>query len=127
MLGRAWALSGIVGHGDQRGRQLGFPTANLETAGLILPPGGVYAARVRLLALDRTCRAVVNVGSRPTLRDPLPKLRVEAHLLDFSADLYGQELEIAFTAKIRDEIKFDSLDDLKAQIARDIASARSMF
>jgi riboflavin kinase/FMN adenylyltransferase len=103
---------------------LGFPTANLEAAGLVLPPTGVYAARAR--AAGREHRAVVNIGSRPTVRPGAP-LRVEAHLLDFAADLYDQELEITFTGKLRDETKFASLDELKAQIARDIAAAEARF
>lgn len=125
MLGRPWALAGKVVRGDQMGHQLGFPTANLDATGLALPPNGVYAANV--LAGGRTHRAVVNIGMRPTLKTPVPQLRVEAHLLDFKADLYGQELEIVFHEKLRDEKKFASLDELKAQIARDIAEAEKSF
>jgi riboflavin kinase/FMN adenylyltransferase len=69
----------------------------------------------------------VNIGSRPTVQSPAPQLRVEAHLLDFSGDLYGQELEVALIGKLRDEQKFPSLDELKAQIARDIAGAATRF
>ncbi|HWF18826.1 MAG TPA: riboflavin kinase, partial [Verrucomicrobiae bacterium] len=78
-------------------------------------------------AQGRTHRAVVNIGSRPTLQNPSPQLRVEAHLLDFTGDLYGQEMEIIFLEKLRDEMKFSSLDALKAQITRDIAEARRRF
>jgi riboflavin kinase/FMN adenylyltransferase len=127
MLGRAWALAGQVVRGDRLGQQLGFPTANLDATGLALPPGGVYAARARLLAGNTTHRAVVNIGSRPTVQGVGPDLRVEAHLLDFSGDLYGQELELTFLDKLREERKFPSLDELKAQIARDIAGAAAKF
>jgi len=72
-------------------------------------------------------RAVVNIGHRPTLEKPNPELRVEAHLLDFQGDLYGQELKLVFVEKLRDEKKFSSLDELREQIARDIREAKSRF
>jgi riboflavin kinase / FMN adenylyltransferase len=125
MLGRAYSLAGIIVHGDQLGHQLGFPTANLDTPGLLLPPNGVYAAHASVQG--KAHRAVLNIGIRPTIQNPTPAPRVEVHLLDFSGDLYGQELEITFTTKLRNEQKFTSLDELKAQIARDIAEARSGF
>ncbi len=125
MLGRAWALAGTVARGDGLGQKLGFPTANLDVAGLALPPNGVYAAQV--LARGQSHRAVVNIGIRPTLKHSSPQLRVEAHLLDFNGDLYGQELEIVFGEKLREEKKFASLEELKAQIARDIAEAGRHF
>src|SRR6266478_2503343 len=125
MLGRAYSLSGAVIKGDQLGRKLGFPTANLDVTGLVLPPNGVYLARVQVQG--HTHRAVVNIGSRPTINSPDPQLRVEAHLLDFNPDLYGQEIEINFMDKLRDEQQFPSLDALKEQIARDISHAKSRF
>jgi riboflavin kinase/FMN adenylyltransferase len=125
MLGRAYSLAGKVVPGDQLGRQLGFPTANLEVTGLVLPPSGVYAAQVK--TSEHLHRAVVNIGSRPTLQNPQPQLRVEAHLLDFTADLYGQKLELIFLEKLRDEQKFPSLADLRHQIARDILEAQLRF
>jgi riboflavin kinase/FMN adenylyltransferase len=125
MLGRAWALTGKIARGDGLGQKLGFPTANLEVAGLALPPNGVYAAQA--LAQGQSHRAVVNIGIRPTLKNPPPQLRVEAHLLNFAGDLYGRELEIVFGEKLRDEKKFASLEELKAQIARDIEEAGKRF
>lgn len=125
MLGRAYSLAGVVIHGDQLGHQLGFPTANLDPTGLLLPPNGVYAAHASVQG--RSHRAVLNIGLRPTLASPAPQLRVEAHLLDFSGNLYGKELEITFAAKLRDETKFPSVEELKSQIARDIAGARTRF
>lgn len=125
MLGRAYSIAGRVVHGGQIGNQLGFPTANLDTAGLLLPSGGVYAAHVDFGG--KNYRAVLNIGHRPTLKSPAPELRVEVHLLDFAGDLYGQEMEITFASRLRDEQKFASLDELKAQIARDITEARLHF
>jgi len=125
MLGRTYSLVGTVIAGDRLGRQLGFPTANLEISGLVLPPTGVYAAQARVNTTLH--RAVVNIGSRPTLQGLRPTLRVEAHLLDFEADLYGRELELIFVKKLRDERKFPSLRDLREQIARDILDASRLF
>jgi riboflavin kinase/FMN adenylyltransferase len=125
MLGRAYSLAGQVVRGDQLGHQLGFPTANLDTTGLLLPGNGIYAAHA--LVAETSHRAVLNIGVRPTVNQPPPAPRLEVHLLDFSGDLYGQEIEVTFAAKLRDEQKFASLDDLKAQIARDIAGAQRSF
>jgi riboflavin kinase/FMN adenylyltransferase len=125
MLGRAYSLVGTVILGDRLGRQLGFPTANLEVSGLVLPPAGVYAAQARINSTLH--RAVVNVGSRPTIQSPQPTLRVEAHLLDFEGDLYGKELELIFVERLRDERKFPSLSELRDQIARDILDASRLF
>jgi riboflavin kinase / FMN adenylyltransferase len=125
MLGRAYSLVGPVVTGDQVGRKLGFPTANLDVTGLVLPSSGVYVAQVK--ASGSLHRAVVNIGSRPTLQSPQPQLRVEAHLLEFNGDLYGKTLELIFVEKLRDEKKFPSLDELREQIARDISKAQSKF
>jgi riboflavin kinase / FMN adenylyltransferase len=125
MLGRPYAISGNVVAGDQLGRKLGFPTANLEVSGLALPPNGVYAACVTCCGTSR--RAVLNIGSRPTVQTGKDERRLEVHLLDFSGDLYGAELGVEFVAKLRDEIRFPSLDALKNQIALDIKSAATFF
>ncbi len=125
MLGRAYSISGLVVPGDKLGRDLGFPTANLDTTGLVLPPSGVYA--VQAILENHAHQAVVNIGARPTLGRPKSQLRVEAHLLDFSAELYGKELELVFVEKLRDERKFSSLAELREQIARDTQAARLCF
>jgi riboflavin kinase/FMN adenylyltransferase len=139
MLGRAYSLAGTVVRGDGVGRQLGFPTANLDATGLALPPHGVYAVHVGIRSsngslllspfspLPSPHRAVLNIGVRPTLQNPAPQRRVEAHLLDFEGDLYGQELEISFGEKLREEMKFGSLAELREQIARDVQDARARF
>jgi riboflavin kinase/FMN adenylyltransferase len=125
MLGRAYSITGPVIEGDKLGRKLGFPTANIDPTGLALPPSGVYA--IHAIVLGKTHRAVLNIGTRPTLGNPNPPLRVEAHILDFTGELYGKELEIVFAEKLRDEQKFPSVDELKAQIARDIQRANESF
>lgn len=125
MLGRNYSLCGTVLEGDKLGRTLGFPTANINVAGLTTPPHGVYA--IHALLDGKTHRAVFNLGIRPTLNNPTPQLRAEAHLLDFSDTIYGKQLEITFVQKIRDEQKFPSLDALRQQIERDIAAARLAF
>jgi riboflavin kinase / FMN adenylyltransferase len=125
MLGRPYSLAGTVVQGAQLGRKLGVPTANLDIAGRVLPPNGVYAAHAETPA--GTCRAVVNIGVRPTLATQTPTVIVEAHLLDFDGNLYGQEVELTFVEQLRDEQRFPSLDALRAQIDRDIAHARRLF
>ena len=125
MLGRGYSLAGLVRAGDQLGRQLGFPTANIDTTGLVLPPTGVYAIHATIGG--KTYRAALNIGCRPTLTSETPQLRVEAHLLNFTGDIYGQEMEIAFVQKLRDEKKFPSTEALKAQIALDVIAASKRF
>jgi riboflavin kinase/FMN adenylyltransferase len=121
MLGRPYAISGKVAVGDKIGRTLGFPTANLEAGGLALPPNGVYAA---LTKVDGTLyRVALNIGIRPTVAAG-KQLRVEAHLLDFQGELYGKELEIDLGEKLRGEKKFGSVEELREQIARDVAAVR---
>ena len=122
MLGRPYAICGCVVEGDQLGQKLGFPTANLDTANLILPPSGVYSAVAKLNG--QNYRAALNIGLRPTLAEPKPQLRVEAHLLDFSGRLYGVELELEIGVKLRDEKKFNSFAELRGQIVRDVADVR---
>jgi riboflavin kinase/FMN adenylyltransferase len=121
MLGRPYTICGRVVEGDRLGRQLGFPTANLDAAGLVLPPNGVYAAFTQLKG--KQYRAALNIGFRPTVAAGM-QLRVEAHLLDFRGDLYGAELEMEVCEKLRDERKFSSPEKLRDQIARDIASVK---
>ncbi|MBI5775369.1 MAG: bifunctional riboflavin kinase/FAD synthetase [Verrucomicrobia bacterium] len=126
MLGRAYTLAGTVVRGDQLGRRLGIPTANVDVAGLVVPPRGVYAIHAGVRG-GRRHRAVLNIGVRPTLANPAPRLQVEAHLLDFDGELYGEELEITFVEKLREEQKFPSVEALTAQIRADIAAARLVF
>lgn len=120
LLGRPYSISGKVVHGAQRGRTIGFPTANVHMRHERPALTGVYA--VKLDGLD----AVANLGVRPTIAG-IPKLSLEVHVLDFNGDLYDKHVHVEFFHKIRDEIKFDGLDALKAQIAKDVAVAREFF
>jgi riboflavin kinase/FMN adenylyltransferase len=123
MLGRPYTISGRVVEGDRLGQQLGFPTANLDVTELVLPPNGVYAgfANVR----GKTYRVAINIGFRPTIMSGTQQLRVEAHLLDFHGELYGEELEVEIGGKLREEKKFASVAELREQIAHDIAAVTS--
>lgn len=123
MLGRPYAVCGVVRRGQGLGRQLGFPTANLEVEGLEMPPQGVYAARVVLPEGVRP--AVVNWGQRPTLAGGAPAPHFEAHLPGWQGDLYGRELEVQLGRYLRPEQRFADLEALRAQIARDLAAALS--
>lgn len=121
LLGRPPSVHGTVVRGDRRGSALGFPTANLELHHAVRPPPGVYAAEVPLDG--RAHRAVVNIGTRPTFgREGAETL--EAHLPDYAGgDLYGRALEVRFLRRLRDEMKFDSVEALKAQIRADVDAA----
>lgn len=121
MLGRDYSILGKVIRGDGIGRAIGFPTANIDVSGLVLPPRGVYAVRVAVK--NQIHNAVLNIGFRPTLKQTAPKLRFEIHILDFNAEIYDEEIETIFFKKIRDEIEFESVDKLKEQIKKDIEEA----
>ena len=124
-LGRPWSITGPVMHGDQRGRLLGFPTANIPLTQHLEPARGVYAARV-MLPDGRVIPGVANIGRRPTINDGRES-RLEVHLFDFNEDLYGQTLSVALIALLREEKRFSGLDELKAQIAADAAQARAIL
>lgn len=119
LLGRPYAVSGLIVVGNQIGRTIGFPTANLAPApGLLAPSCGVYATRVTLPG-GEVWAAATNIGVRPTVETD-GEVRIEAHLIGFDGDLYGQEIEVAFVARIRPERRFASLDDLKSQLRADV-------
>jgi len=124
MLGRPYRISGTVKPGDGRGKQLGFPTANLHCAAeKILPKNGVYISKVGWQR--QVFRAITNVGIRPTFHsENSPKL-VEVHILDLNAKLYDESLDLDFLKFVRDEKKFNSLADLKTQIEKDILASRN--
>jgi len=117
LLGRPYRISGRVIHGEKVGRQLGFPTANIALKKQQPPLQGVFAVNATCEQTQRTYPAVANLGRRPTVKGL--KLLLEVHLLNANEDLYGKHLQIDFMHHIRGEVKFDSLDELKAQIARD--------
>ena len=125
LLGDPFTLSGIVAHGDARGRELGYPTANLvPDPRYVTPAHGVYAARATTSA-GETRPAAVSIGVRPTFVTGRGEL-IEAYLLDFCGDLYDSRLEIAFLKRLRGEKRFDSVDALLAQMAVDVEDARTV-
>ena len=125
LLTRPFAIRGIVEHGDKNGRQLGYPTANLAIEQYLRPKYGVYAVTGTILATGERLRGAANIGVRPQFEPP--KELLEPYFFDFSGDLYGQEIEVAFHHFLRGEAKFESLEDLKAQMARDCAEAARLL
>ena len=124
-LGRPWCIRGVVAHGDQRGRTIGFPTANIQLGRHLEPARGVYAVTIRLP--DGSVKpGAANIGRRPTVNAG-PESRLEVNIFDFSGDLYGQELAVALHAYLRPEQKFSGLDELKSRIAADAAQARQIL
>lgn len=124
MLGRSYRLMGQVMQGQQLGRTIGFPTANLQVPDdKLIPRQGVYGVRVQ--GFDRSILGVMNIGNRPTVNGT--HQTIEVHLLDWTGDLYGKTLTVELEEFIRPEQKFASLDDLKAQISADCETARTML
>lgn len=124
MLGRPWTSIGIVENGDARGRQIGFPTANIDLGDYHQPRHGVYAVRARIEKTN-TYDGVANFGIRPTVDGTKPRL--EVHLFDFDRDIYGAKVEVSWIDFIRPEQKFENIDALKAQIIQDCAKARTQL
>jgi riboflavin kinase / FMN adenylyltransferase len=123
LLQRPFQLQGLVIKGEGRGRKIGFPTANIHVdADLIVPQGGVYVSRT--LYKGMLYKSVTNIGHNPTFKST-SQLHIETNLFDFDLDIYGETLEIQFLQKIRDEIKFPTVNDLVAQIKRDVEFART--
>jgi len=123
-LGRPHRLTGVVVHGDARGRELGFPTANIHLHRMVSPVNGVFA--VELFGVTgEPVPGVANVGIRPTVNGT--QARLEVHLFDFSRDIYGAHVHVDFLHKIRPERRFDSLQDLVKQIELDVRDARLFF
>lgn len=121
LLGRFYFVSGMVGTGARRGRTIGFPTANLEELLTVIPGEGVYSTRAWVG--DRAYPAAANIGPNPTFGEFARKL--EVHLIDFTGDLYGQNLRVEFLSKLRETIKFASVDHLKYQLQQDIEASRT--
>jgi len=125
LLGRSYSIAGQVTHGNQLGRQIGFPTLNIVLKHRRPALSGVFTVVVEGLSACRI-RGVANVGIRPTVGDT-PEARLEVHLLDWAGECYGAHLRVHFLHKLRDEFRFLSLDALKAQIGRDVDAARAWF
>jgi riboflavin kinase/FMN adenylyltransferase len=128
LLGRPFAVDGAVVHGDQKGRSIGWPTANVAPVDpkLLLPASGVYAAELTLLGENSTYPGVANVGTRPT-RGTGGGVTLEIHLFDFGREIYGEPVEVAFRRRLRRERRFPSFAALREQIARDAEEAREYF
>lgn len=124
LLGHQYSIDGVVVQGHQRGRTIGFPTANLQTQNELLPPNGVYATTATLDGV--VYPSVTNIGVRPTV-DESGRLSVETHIFDLDRDLYGAGMRLGFVQRLRDERTFESLDALKAQIQADCDRARVLF
>jgi riboflavin kinase / FMN adenylyltransferase len=125
-LGRPFSLPGVVVDGDKRGRALGFPTANLQLGEeLAIPANGVYVCRAHIAS--GIYPAVTSIGVRPTFENRENKLTIEAYLLDFSGNLYGQTLRLDFIAHLRPELKFSDVEALRVQIDQDIEAARHIL
>ena len=124
LLTRPFAVRGTVQHGAKLGRTIGYPTANLELGSYLRPRYGIYAVTARLPD-GRIVPGAANLGIRPSFDPPIELL--ETYLFDYTGDLYGQEIEVALHHHLRDEAKFDSLEELSAQMARDCAQARELL
>ena len=125
LLTRPFAIRGIVEHGDKRGRTIGYPTANLGVENYLRPKYGIYAVTGRILATGQVLHGAANIGIRPQFEPP--KELLEPYFFDFSGDLYGQEIEVAFHHYLRGEAKFDSLEALIEQMDKDCAEARRLL
>ena len=123
LLGHHYFIDGVIVAGRQRGREIGFPTANLVTENELLPPNGVYAT---MMTIDGVVHAALtNVGTRPTFGET--GVTVETHVLGYSADLYGRSVRLSFAQRLRDERRFEDVDALRAQIAADQRRAERLF
>jgi len=125
LLGRAWDIDGIVVHGAKRGRAIGVPTANVDPIGDLPIPGGIYAVRLQTGG-GEAMAAVASLGTNPTFVDS-GKLVLEVHVLDWDGDLYDRKVRVSFVSRLRDELRFESVDALIAQIHDDIAVARRIL
>jgi riboflavin kinase/FMN adenylyltransferase len=125
LLGRGFSVCGRIAHGDKRGRTIGYPTANIQMFRKNTPVEGVFAVTMTGVD-DREYEGVANVGTRPTV-DGGSKVILETHLFDFYKEIYGCYVEVHFKQKLRDEVRFPSLEALKAQIVNDVAAAKKIF
>lgn len=125
LLGRRYSILGTVAHGDQLGRSLGFPTANLSAHNEQFPPNGVYAVTAQWR--DLSLKGVVNLGVRPTIASASGERLLELHLFDFDQEIYGEDIEVTFLSCLRAEQKFSSVEALRAQIVQDVAEARRVL
>ncbi len=126
MLGRPYAVTGLVARGDRMGQKLGWPTINLAPDNELVPADGVYVSRVHFPSFPASFDCVTNIGTRPTVYENYQRV-VESHILDFSADVYGERVDLSFYKRLREERIFPSVMDLSAQIRRDVEATREHF
>ena len=125
LLGWDWFIESKVVHGDKRGRELGYPTANMHFGETIVPDYGIYAVRVKIEGEDKWRQGAANIGIRPMFETRVPML--ETYIFDFDADIYDKTMKVAPVQKIRDEMKFDNLDDLIEQMDTDCVTAKKIL
>ena len=126
LLGRPYIMDGLIARGDRMGRKIGFPTTNLQPENELYPKDGVYFTTVNIESFDRTFPCVTNIGRRPTVYEDFATT-IESYILDFSSDVYGERVRLAFFDRLRDEMTFPSMLDLTAQIRRDVEATRAWF
>ena len=126
LLGRPFAMEGVIAKGDRMGRKIGFPTINLKSDNELYPRDGVYVTKVHLRSFERTFTCVTNIGRRPTVYEDYATT-VESYILDFSSDVYGEPIRLSFFERLRDEMVFPSMLELTAQIRRDVEATRLWF
>ena len=126
MLGREYEIDGLVARGDGLGSRLGFPTINLEPENELQPANGVYVTQIQIRSVGGRLDSVTNIGRRPTVYEDYATT-IETHVLDFSANVYGEKVRLFFFDRLRDERKFPSVTELSAQIGRDIEETRRYF
>lgn len=126
LMGHLYRLQGVITRGDQRGRTIGFPTANLRyEEEKLIPTGGIYACRAYMRGEEY--QAAVNIGTNPTFTPDKQTLSVEAYLLDFDREIYGETIRLDFVQRLRDELKYNSVEALVAQIRRDVEQTRQVL
>lgn len=126
LLGRPYAMDGLIAKGDRMGRKLGFPTINLKAENELYPRDGVYVGTVLIRSFERTFQCVTNIGRRPTVYEDYATT-IESFILDFTADVYGEPIRLSFLSRLRDEMTFPSAMELTAQIRRDVEATRLHF
>jgi len=126
LLGRPYAMDGLVAKGDRMGRKIGFPTINLKPENELYPRDGVYLSTIYIDSFERTFGCVTNIGRRPTVYEDYTTT-IESYVLDFSSDVYGERIRLVFLGRLRDEMTFRSMLELTAQIRRDVEATRFHF
>jgi len=126
LLGRPYVMDGLVAKGDRMGRKIGFPTINLKPENELFPRDGVYLSTIYIDSFERTFGCVTNIGRRPTVYEDYART-IETYVLDFSSDVYGEQIRLSFLSRMRDEMTFRSMLELTAQIRRDVEATRLYF